>query len=409
MHLLGYTQENNDLQIAQNLATALKEEGFQSITIQKSDNNFVVAYENRVYRFEGLTLEKIIQITADHLKNKTEKVVIITKRNNVPQISTTIDLSEDITYENIDSNKNEWLHGIKINQNIDGISKGAILVKDENSAKYKLELVVRPYFTLELGSLTIDDAVIHLIDLRPKLNYYLWKGAHLTYEFILPISSEFKNVAPQWSVIRPRVVSFTQQFRLRKSIFLNISIGLFSRNTYGISTAIGKYFLEGKLLVHGKMGYTGHASYIRYNRLFDQLSKGWVYTDLNYLDYKVGVNYWFPKWNLQIGLDYGKVLNDRTVWRASFSQKFKEIDLGFYMHQTDQGRNYGMNIGIPIFPKKYWKPNKYLSVRPSKQLRYNYDATFYLAREYQAQGMYDGFPQDLNPYFLENSIMNYDD
>ena len=140
-------------------------------------------------------------------------------------------------------------------------------------------------------SLYLEDQFIHLIDLRPKLNVYLWKGAHFTYEFILPISNEFKELgAPHWSEIRPRVVSFTQQIRLPKTTFVNASVGLFSRNRYGVSGQIGKYFWQDKLLVIGKLGYTGHASYIRYDGF--EVEKQWVYTNPGYVDYKMGLSYW---------------------------------------------------------------------------------------------------------------------
>ena len=70
-----------------------------------------------------------------------------------------------------------------------------------------------------------------------------------------------------------------------------------------------------------------------------------------------------------------------------------------------------MEIGIPIFPKKYWKP-KLFSIRPATHFRYNYLSGYdqagqiNVAREYQAQGMYENFPQDLNPYFLRNYLLD---
>ena len=190
--------------------------------------------------------------------------------------------------------------------------------------------------------------------------------------------------------------------------FVNASVGLFSRNRYGASIQGGKYLFRDRLLLTGEIGYTGHASYVRYNGF--EVSKEWNYTKLNYLDYKVGAYYWFPKWNMQLSVEYGKVLFDRTAVFFRCKQYFKEVELEFFGYKTDQGSNYGLEISIPIFPKKYWT-SKILSVRPTRRFRYNYlsgqreGGQVHLAREYQAQGMFGDFPQDLNPYFLKNYIL----
>ena len=189
---------------------------------------------------------------------------------------------------------------------------------------------------------------------------------------------------------------------------MNASVGLFSRDRYGASLQAGKYLYKDRILLTGKIGYTGHASYARYDGV--EVQKSWAYTKPSYLDYKVGISYWLPKWNTQATIEYGKVLFNRTALFVRCQQKFKEVDVEFFIYQTDQGRNYGMEIGIPIFPKKYWKP-KLFSIRPTTHFRYNYLSGFdnsgqiNLAREYQAQGMYGDFPQDLNPYFLKNYIL----
>jgi len=215
--------------------------------------------------------------------------------------------------------------------------------------------------------------------------------------------------APHWGEIRTRVVSFTQQFRLPATTFLTASIGLFSRNRYGISTHLEKYFWKDRLWVTAKAGYTGNASYVRYTGI--EVEKHWQYTKLNYVDYKMGVHYWFPKWNMQVSAEYGKVLFDRTALFFRCRQKFKEVELEFYAFRTDQGSNYGLEIALPIYPKKYWKPKRF-SVRPSKRFHYNYlsgrreGGQVHVAREYQAQGMFEDFRQDLNPYFLKNYILD---
>ncbi len=401
--------QNNDLLIAQRVAESLKQAGFQNISIYKTQDELVVAYENRVYRFEAVGLKKVIQITIAATQKEIEQFVFITKRFDIPRISTSLLLSDYLDYQEGKLSIEGFVKDIKVTQTVDKFITGEQLVANENSGNYRLELVVQPHTAFEFGSLVIDDAVIHLLGIRPKFNAYLWKGAHFSYEFIVPISNEFKETLPHWSLITPRVISLNQEVRLPKNTFLIGSIGAFSETRYGGAIALGKYFLDNRLLLQGKVGYTGHLSYTRFFlnfRLEREATKGWEYTDLDYLDYKLGVHYWFPKWNLQVGMEYGKGLYNGDLAKVSFTQKFNEVDIGFFLTRMSQGTNYGMNLGIPIFPKKYWKPNRILSVRPARQLLFKYESVVEASvQEYQAQGMYNGFPQDLNPHFIKNQLL----
>jgi len=400
----GQQANTGDLKIAGQIAITLEQEGFQNISIRKFEEGYVVAYENRVYRFDALALKKAIKLTADIAVGKAQQLVFITKRSNIPMLSTQVSLADYNNYKRGLLREEAMVPNILLSQDITAQKKGELLIKNKNSGNFKIELVLRPYFSVELGNRYLADQFIHLIDLRPKINMYLWKGAHFTYEFILPISNEFKTQAPHWGELRNRVISLSQEIRLPKSTFLNASIGVFSRDRYGGTLSLGKYFWKDRFLVTGKVGYTGHASYVRYNALLDQISKNWQVTKLDYLDYKLGLWSFFPKRNLELGISYGKVLNDKKVIRVDARQRFREFLFGLLVYKTDQGVNYGLQMGLPIFPKKYWKPKRF-SVRPAKRLNYEYLGTLNLAREYQAQGMYGDFPQDLNPHFIKFQLL----
>lgn len=383
---MGQDAKDNVLKIAKSISNKLVEEGFQHISIRWDNYGYQLGYENRLYRFEPTALKRVIELTAPILLDNNYKMPlqIVTHRNSLPIICTKLTLDNDqFSVQSID----RFIP-----------PKKQVIVQQENPSTYRAELVLRPYFSAEYGNRYSGDPITHLFDLRPKLNLYLWKGAHFTFEYILPISSEFKETAPQWSKARNRIIALTQQFRLPHNQFLNLSAGVFSRNRYGIAVATVKYLEKRNWFFTGKIGYTGNASSLRNNR--GEIQKGWIYTDLNYLDYQLGVHYWMLSTNTQFSWTYGKALNDRTALAFKVVQKFKEVDLGFFAFKTDQGYNYGMELAIPIFPKKYWKPKRF-SIRPARQWTYQYLSEVNLARRHQAQGMFDDFPQDLNPNFVQ--------
>ena len=48
--------------------------------------------------------------------------------------------------------------------------------------------------------------------------------------------------------------------------------------------------------------------------------------------------------------------------------------MGYLGFKTQSGYNYGVDLKIPIFPKKYWKP-KTISIKPESHLKYTYYTT----------------------------------
>jgi len=119
------------------------------------------------------------------------------------------------------------------------------------------------------------------------------------------------------------------------------------------------------------------------------------------MGYRLGADYWLSKWNTRVGLSYGKVLHQKRVLRLEVAQQFKETEIGFFAFKTDRGNNYGFQLAIPIFPKKYWKP-KFISIRPANQFTYTYHSTQNRIQDYNT-----GIPKNentLNPALLKNHL-----
>jgi len=370
--------------------------GYQNVVLGLKGEELSIYYENRIKRFEPNAIIDIIQIIANEdLPLKVVDIQVITQKLQIPVLT--------IKFRNEDLFK--WKKGLfPLEQFVKTllIKQGGPSLQNRkiiNSGNFRLELVLQPEIGLGLGG--FPDPVIHRLFLKPTFNIFLWKGAQLKTETILPISSEFNIVGEH--TVRPGILSFSQNIKLPKHLWLQASLGYFSNNRFGGRLSFAKFLLNGSLTLTGRLGYTGYASYPKKLNL-EEAVKGWEYSDINYYDFNVGVNYWFKEWNTQVRLEYGQALFSKEQLKFTCLQRFNEVDIGFFALQTQRGRNYGMILNIPIAPKKYWKPKR-IAIRPARTLNYTYQATQATVESYTTGTSILAIHRQLNPAFIKNQLL----
>lgn len=395
VHINAQSSQSN--KGTEHLVQQLVNQGFQGISATSIDSALVIFYENRLYRLESSAVHHILNEINSSLELSYNKIILITKKQDIPLIAWEINPTD---YRSLNEKKisaEQFTNRIGISNSSKYFKLKKAFSTTKNSGNYKIELMLEPTLGLALGG--FPDPVLHQINLNPTLNLFLWKGAQVKLQGIFPISNELE--IPEEKYARPGMLSFNQQLRLPKNLFLNAGVGYFTENRYGMNLSAKKLLLNGNLALKGSIGYTGYASYKEISAQEFSIKK-WQYSDLNYLDYSVGADYWFSKWNLNVGISYGKFLNEKRTVRIEINQNFKETVIGFFAFKTNAGNNYGMNIAVPFFPKKYWKP-KFLSIRPPTHFRYTYHSNQYYVQEYwSGQNAYERI---LNPSLLKYQLL----
>jgi len=376
----------------------LIEEGFQSIVVYNQDNKLIVSYENRRYRFEVAAILRIMELLTANKALVLDEMVLVPKRRNIPILSVSISLKAYQQFKNKETTIAEFAQYLSIeSESIYTTNKPPTTQK--HTGNYALELEVEPQLRLAFGG--NPDAVVHQLNLVPRVNLFLWKGAKLSTGVILPISNEFQ--IEEEDLIRPELIVFSQYLRLPGNTYAGLSAGYFTKYRYGTQVEVGKFFLNNNLLIKGKIGYTGYASYPK--RLFlDRPEKGWQRANLDYIDYQIGMDYRVSKWDLVAGIEYGKGLFDKRYIQANLSRQIKEMTIGFVALKTDNGENYGVRLSLPIFPKKYWKPKR-ISVRPAHQFKYDYNGNHNFVTQYSTRTSIADLHFQLNPSFIKNQLL----
>lgn len=367
----------------------LTQEGFQNVMAFYDYNQLIVSYENRRYRLESEAIKQIVRLLDGEVSSEINQLVIVTRKLNIPILYTTIPLTT-----NTKSQPNSLTLPTTGKVNLKEVESYDFSQRPaSNTGNYRIELELKPELRLALGG--FPDPVVHQFNILPALHFYLWKGARLSWQTTLPIWNEFD--IPDQRSWRPRIIQLEQRFRLPAQTFVGLSMGYFTKNRYGSVVELGKYFWNGNLLLSGKVGYTGYANYEK------EPAKVWKIGVLDYVDYKIEANYYFKKWNVISRVEYAKTLFDQYMLRGSVSKYFKEIEIGFFVYQTQKGNNYGFHCAIPLMPKKYFKPS-FLSIRPASSFDYIYHGTQNYVTQYETIRDLGSFMRQLEPFFIQRQL-----
>lgn len=383
--------------VSELLVEQLVENDFYNISISDATTALAISFENRKYRFDQDAMWKAIEIVLPLISDKYYYVHFEQKYRGIKMLNLTLSVADYELWKEKKITTEELCYKIELN-NKSPFHKELKMASNRSSTNYTMELIIEPQFRLGLGERI--DPVRHQFNLLPAVHLHLWTGAKIIAQGIIPISTELDF--PEEEFNRPGILALSQLIRLSPSSFAALSVGYFSRYRYGTTLEIGKYFFDGRISILGKVGYTGYASYPK--RLgYEKPEKGWQASRMNYLDYQMAVQYRIPKWNLTAELEYGRVMFGKEILKVSLTRLFKQTEIGFFGYKTNDGRNYGFHVNIPLFPKKYLT-KKWITIKPSKYINYNYSGTQHYASIYKNGNEFKSLFRDFNPAFYKAAL-----
>ncbi len=389
--------------VSEDITNNLIEQGFENVATVVDGKQVLITYENRAYRFEVKAIKEISKIVMPLIKDKYENLVLIVQNCAIPVVYVNIPVSaykdfmeEKITGEEFSNLVIASVDTDTYRTSFDGLDK-------KNSSMRKFDLEIVPQLGLSLGA--EEDAFMHVLNVAPKLSTSLWKGFTISAQLIQPISNEMD--IPFEDYTRAGLITANQVFRLPHNFFTSITAGYFTNYVYGIDFELGKFLMGDKLLIKGKISYTGNMMYLK-----DGTESIWSsntyeektveYSDMYYLSGDIGIEYRFPEYDLTAGISYGKFLYFKEAWKFEFTRQFDEFNIGFVATNIDEGTNVGFQMAIPIYPKKYKTKN--FRIRPSSYFQYTYFANSNMVSEYNNGNSLSKFFGNVNPYFIKNQL-----
>jgi hypothetical protein len=374
------------------LLKVLIEKGFENICVKVEEDRVVIAFENRVYRFDVEAIKEALKIVMPVL-NDNQKIILILENRKIPIIVIEAQVSDCKDFFASKISGNVFADKLKIEFDTDEIYDEIKNEKLENSSSMKFDLALKPLVNFVFGP--YEHPVISQVNIVPELKTNWWKGVQFNYELIVPIVNEF---TPREDSVRAGVVSLNQVFRLPNSFFVSTSVGFFTQNRYGFDLEARKYFQNGDMNLGFNFGYTSIAYFSGMSKLFYNDIFKWTGS----LSYELRI----PKYDLTLGLMIGRFLLGDNSIRFDINREFDEVEIGFFAIKSTNGiSNGGINITIPLFPSKYWKPDL-VRIKPSENFSVSYlvrsESNRLIGLRYNTENRLDIYNKNLNPSFIKN-------
>ncbi len=384
-----------DFSVNQSLATELVKNGFENIRIKTVEEKIIIAYENRVYRFDVDAVKEIIKIVIPKL-NGQKKIILIPENRKIPLVVIDAAVQDCKDYLSSNISGAEFADKLKIVFETDSEWRNLENESEFNSSNLRFDITFKPTIAAQFGVYT--DPVMWQLNLVPGIKTSFWKGMQFNYEFIVPIHND---LLPMEDSVRTGLAVINQTFRLTNSFFVSSSAGYFSNNRYGLDIEAKKYFSNGDINIGINFGCTSFAYFVgnRFN-----------YSDHFILTGNANFDLRIPKYNLTLGLSAGKFLMGDNSIRLDINREFGEIEIGFFAIRSSDGiSNGGINISIPIFPSKYWKPS-FIRLRTEENFGWGYivrsNTPDLIGLRYNTGNKINSFIKRLNPEFIKNNFRN---
>lgn len=396
---------------ATDLSALLAREGFENIRILEKDQSLVLSVENKVYRSNVQAIAALVDSVALWAPEKELKLYFL--QNDVPALQLKVSLAK---WKNRKKNTNpisdpQWL---LIDRGIDADWNKLKRQPAKNPQNNKIDFVLYPQLRITNRLLTQLYEV--QFNLAPTMEVMLWKGMVFTAQVIFPLSNEaeildiyenidelaeernFLYLSNEGDYIRPGFVTISQDFRLPKKWFGNLTVGNFNSHRYGINVRANHYFKGDKWSITASAGLTGSSHFYQGQ---------WVRGSLNTMTWKVKTGYFYPRYNLQLELSYGSYINNDKGVRADCIRHFGNTSIGFYAMYTGGESNGGFKFTIPL-PTAKRKRNKALRIMAPYYFDSDYNAAYavYYGKDFETRPNENQTEHFNNPTFVKKQLIN---
>ena len=383
---------SQQLDLKRSIIHELSRNGFENIIVRIDSESAIIAYENRVYRFDPEALRVVLKLMVPLIKDQ-DKIVLVAQNRQVPIVSLEASVSDCRDYFDSKISGREFAGRITTSSDVDEVYSKLLGEEIENSSSFRFDVALKPQMKFQFGP--YGHPVTSQVNVVPELQTSWFKGMQFNYELIVPVVNEFGTSGES---VRPGIVALNQVYRFADNYFLSASAGIFTQSRFGFDLEAAKYLWNSNLSYGINIGLTSTLYLYRMNQYY--------YANDILLTGLVHCNYRIPQYDLTLGVMAGKFLLGDKSLRFDVSREFGEFDIGFFaLHAVNGVSNEGINITIPLFPSRYWKPDV-VRLRSDENYTLSYltrtNPSDFIGLRYNTLNRLEYFNKKLNPDFIKN-------
>lgn len=234
----------------------------------------------------------------------------------------------------------------------------ALLASPQASSSYgRLDVVVHPWFEASFGD--FDEPVRSRTGVAPEVRVALRRGLRLSAQVLFTLQDDLPTGE---SRVRPGLLTLSQTVRLPRNVFLHATAGAFTPNRYGADVQARAWSPSGRWFAGAELAQTGLASYARDNWQLSRTADRTALVEAGWRDLRHG---------LTVQATAGAFLGDQQGIRLDVVRQFGEVDLGWFVVASVEGKNGGAMLRIPLGVPKHPAPRA-LRLRAADAFRWEY-------------------------------------
>ena len=307
--------------------TLLKEEGFEDIRTEVSEDTLFASFEDRAHRgsFRGAAAA-IKKIAEEHPEINNFEMILLDYK--MPQLI-------------VHASKSGGIWDVKVDREMKSVRRRLKAEKPTAPSTGKIDITFIPFVSL------VNNKLDHLFDynimLAPAIAATLWKGARLTLQPIFPIINNLPDYDNE-RYIQIGNASLQQQILSTKRWQITAMAGFFDPQRIGAHGRIGFHAFRGlDLYLDGGLTYA--ANYTKENGFG-------IINNSRHIDFMVKADYYERHSKLQIELQGGRFLFGDYGGRLDVTRHFGEYAVGVYGILTGGEENVGFHFAIPMGGKR---------------------------------------------------------
>lgn len=351
LFLLLLTSAYGRAQQPETPAARLAAAGFEHVRAVQRGDTLYVSVENRAWRWQPRGAAEALHVLA--ASPGTAKVVSLTLlRQGIPVTTLAAHLeqgdSTGFTVVKAVLSDSAWRRVLRREPSL-------------NRAYNKADVSVAPWFLAQFGN--YDDPLQAQFNIVPTVQVTFLRGLTATAQVVFPLYNNLPG-DPDGNTIRPGLMTLAYTARLPFTTFGSLTAGYFTRDRYGVSGELRKYWFNGRLWAGAALGWTGEM----------RLTEGYfTYSPIDRFTWRCDAAWRFARYDLTLQAAYGGFIAGDQGWRADVSRQFGEVEIGFFAMESGGVLNGGFNFRVPLPPRRYGTKNA-IRLRPASYVPWEYRA-----------------------------------
>jgi hypothetical protein len=247
--------------------------------------------------------------------------------------------------------------GPRASLSLSGLPRALLSAPRASSSFGRVDVVVHPWFEASFGD--YEEPVRSRTGVAPEVRIALRRGLRLSAQMLFTLQDDLPTGE---SRIRPGLVTLSQTVRLPRNVFVHAAAGAFTPNRYGADVHARAYTSSGRWFAGGELGQTGLTSFAR---------DGWQRSPMDSRTALVEAGWRDLRHGLTIHATAGAFLGDQQGIRLDVVRQFGEVDFGGFVTTSEQGKNGGALLRIPLGVGKHPRPGA-IRLRAADAFRWEY-------------------------------------